>query len=127
MPPMANHLTVLAMVLPVFGSRKAQEALDRVMAATARIDSHEKLCGERWEQLRDSIRAMIAAMEQKHAENKMGLAEAKLEAKAGVGETKAALGRLWWAIIVGMGVTICGMAGLIVTLALRGHIGAGVG
>lgn len=70
-----------------------------------RHEDHEALCTERWEQLRDSVRGMMAAMENKHEEN------------------KRSLGKLWWAILIGMGVTICGMAGLIVTLALMatGH------
>lgn len=114
-PPPRPHLAYTALIIAtaaaMFGSRKAQEALDRVLAVAARIDGHEKLCGERWEQLRDSIRGMMAAMEAKHHEN-----------RADTAENKAALGRLWWAIIVGMGVTICGMAGLIATLAVRGHI-----
>lgn len=122
--PHPTHMALaLATAITVFGGRKAQEALDRVLAVAARIDSHEKLCGERWEQLRDSIRGMMAAMENKHAENKEGLADARDESKAGLGEVKAAIGKMWWAIIIGMGGTITFLAGLVVTLALRGHLG----
>lgn len=82
----------------------ATDAKRMAEMADQRREAHEKLCTERWEQLRDSVRGMMVAMEQKHAENKLSL------------------GKLWWAILVGMGVTICGMAGLVVTLALRGHV-----
>ncbi len=81
----------------------AQKAMSAADAADAKREAHERLCGERWQQLRDSIRDMIGAMNDKHAENRTSLA------------------KLWWSILVGMGVTICGMAGLIITLTVHGH------
>lgn len=82
----------------------AREAKDLAHQADARREAHERLCTERWEQLRASIRDMMQAVEERHRENRQNL------------------GRLWWTIIAGMGITICGMAGLIVTLSLRGHV-----
>lgn len=82
----------------------AGEAKRLAEMADQRREAHEKLCTERWEQLRDSVRGMMAAMEQKHEENKRNL------------------GKLWWAILSGLGITVCGMATLIVTLIFHGHI-----
>ncbi len=73
-----------ALALAGEAKRLAEQADRRAETADQRREAHERICTERWEQLRASIEKMFDAMERKHSENRL------------------ALGRLFYLILVGV-------------------------
>lgn len=68
----------------------------------ARIDTHEKVCAERWTE----IRRQLGRLEE--------------EIPKQISRIEHMVARFWWLILVCAGTLICGMGGLLATL-LTGH------